>query len=591
MANLSLDPSSASIPRPEYPRPILQRDQWENLNGRWLFDYDPEDVGMAERWFDAHNFGSSIIVPFPVESESSGIHDTSPPDIVWYQREFEAPSWNADRLHLNIGACDFWTRVFVNGLEVGQHRGGYTPFSLDVTHALVTGTNMITIRVQDSNSWMQPRGKQEGTTRWPIDYDSVTGIWQTVWLEPVNGDHITETSASYHLEASTLSLTLGFSTHFTGDVEVRVLEAADQIASYSEHCDGRSELRMTLALDNPRLWSADDPFLYTLEFVLARDSVELDRVQSYTGLREILVVDGRIHLNGSPIYLRGILDQGYFPEGWYAPVDDKALQRDVELTKAMGFNFVRKHQKAEDPRYLYWADKLGLMVWVEMPSGKIFSTELIESLTHEWMALVRRDRANPCVISWVPFNESWGVWHLSTRGEQRAFVDAMVSLTHSLDQSRPVIGNDGWEYTSGDLWTLHIYEGDGKPVADKLEEVLADPAIPITGISHPRAGALPGSDISGLPVLLTECGGVGFLPEEFEGEGFAYGSIPETQEQLEKRFRQVASNVNDAEKLCGFVWTQLTDIQQEINGVLYFDRTPKLPISTLKNIFGSIGKA
>lgn len=578
------------IPRPEYPRPILQRDTWLNLNGEWLFDYDSDDRGMEGRWFLAHAFAMKIIVPFSVESEASGLHDTSPPDIVWYQRNFEAPNWHGERVKLNIGACDYWTRVFINGLEVGQHRGGYAPISLDITHALMDGVNRITIRVQDSNSWMQPRGKQEGTTRWPIDYDSVTGIWQTVWLEPVNKTHITELFATYHLEDSTLSLLLGFSTHFTGDVEVSLLDADILLATSSAHCDGRSEARITLQLDNPRLWSPDNPCLYKLKLKLLSDSIEVDSVRSYTGLREISMVDGRIFLNGSPIYLRGVLDQGYYLKGWYTPVDDETIQHDIELIKAMGFNFARKHQKAEDPRYLYWADKLGLMIWAEMPSGKIFSTELIESLSHEWMALIRRDRAHPCIISWVPFNESWGVWHLSSRPEQRAFVDAMVSLTHSLDPSRPVIGNDGWEYTSGDFWTLHLYESGETPIAKKLEAVLREPTTTITEIGHPRVGALPGADISGLPVLLTECGGIGFLPDGFAGDEFAYGPIPGTADELEARFNQIATQINDAQLLSGFVWTQLTDIQQEINGVLYFDRTPKLPLATLRKIFTSIGK-
>jgi hypothetical protein len=480
-------------------------------------------------------------------------------------------------------------------LEVGQHQGGYSPFSLDITHALAAGLNKITIRVQDSNSWMQPRGKQEGTTRWPIDYDAVTGIWQTVWLEPVNKDHITETAISYHLATATLSLLLGFSRHFTGDVEVSLLHAGSLVATSTQHCDGRSEVRVSLSIKDPKLWSPDSPFLYDLKLNLSQDATELDSVHSYAGLREISVEDGKTFLNGEPVYLRGILDQGYFPGGWYTPVDDETIKRDVELTKAMGFNLARKHQKAEDPRYLYWADKLGLMIWAEMPSGKIFSTELIAALSSEWVALVRRDRAHPCIISWVPFNESWGVWHQSSRPEQRAFVDSMVSLTHSLDQSRPVIGNDGWEYSSGDFWTLHLYESeqgeDDKSIAARLESIMLDPATSVTGTEHSRVAALPGSDVSGLPVLLTECGGIGFLPSGFEGDEFAYGSIPETEEELEERFRKIANSVNEARMLGGFVWTQLTDIQQEINGVLYFDRTPKLPLATLHKIFTSIAKS
>jgi beta-galactosidase/beta-glucuronidase len=577
------------IPRPEYPRPILQREQWLNLNGYWELAYDEEDSGLKEKWFLNHTFEKSILVPFTVESEASGIQDTSPPDIVWYQRSFDRPDWSAQRIMLNFGACDYDTRVFINGIEVGQHRGGYSPFSLDISHCLIAGSNKVTIRVQDSDSWMQPRGKQEGTTRWPIDYDAVTGIWQTVWLEPVSVDHVTEIASSYSLATCELHLTIGCSTHFQGELEVNLKDNGNIVATQFRECDGRSETRISLTVTSPKLWNVDNPALYDLDIKLKHGSKTLDEVQSYAGLREISIKDGNLLFNGSPIYLRGVLDQGYFPSGWYTPIDDEAIRRDIELTKSMGFNLARKHQKAEDPRYLYWADKLGLMIWAEMPSGKIFSTELIESLTREWTALVRRDRGHPSIISWVPFNESWGVWHVASRPEQRAFADAITHLTKALDTSRPVIGNDGWEYSSGDLWTLHIYEGGSQQIAANLENVLREPTSSITGEEHPRVGALPGTDITGLPVLLTECGGIGFLPPGFVGDEFAYGPIPATSSDLEHRIKNVAHDINHATQLQGFVWTQLTDIQQEINGLLYFDRTPKLPIEDLNDIFRNIG--
>jgi len=578
------------VPRPEYPRPILRRSDWKNLNGHWAFDYDTDDKGLKEKWFLDHEFKKSILVPFTVESESSGIHDSSPPDTLWYQREFERPDWSAESVLINFGACDYYTRVFINGIEVGQHRGGYSPFSFDISHCLKIGTNRVTVRVQDSNSWTQPRGKQEGTTRWPIDYDSVTGIWQTVWLEAVNTDHVTEISSSYTMETRELILTIGFLTRFYGTLEIDLLDGGTTIVSQSKECDGRSEVKVSLIVNDPKLWSTEDPWLYDLDIRLTNHSATLDTVQSYAGLREISIQDGNVFINGSPIYLRGVLDQGYFPSGWYTPIDDEAIIKDIELTKAMGFNLARKHQKAEDPRYLYWADKLGLMIWAEMPSGRIYSSELIEALTTEWMALLRRDRGHPCIISWVPFNESWGVWHIASRPEQRAFVDSIVQLTKALDSSRPVIGNDGWEYTSGDLWTLHIYEGGRRSISENFEKVLQDPFSTITEVGEQRVGALPGSDVEGLPVLLTECGGIGFLPADSTGNEFAYGSIPESVHDLQQRIESVARDINGMHRLRGFVWTQLTDIQQEVNGLLYFDRTPKLSLDILQAIFSSIGR-
>lgn len=579
-----------AIPRPEYPRPILARDHWLNLNGPWLFRMDAEDEGLHAGWFTSGlPDASEITVPFPVESEASGIHETEPADVVWYQRDVEIPGEWQRTVALRIGACDYWTRVFVNGQEVGQHRGGYAPFAFDIQHAAKPGTNRIVIRVEDSLSWTQPRGKQAGTTRWPIDYDSVTGIWQTVWLEPLPAVSIESTALKYSHATGELTYTACFSAKVEGTLTAEISRNGQLVASASVETGLRSEARMHMLIEDGDLWSPDAPNLYDVKLTLFNQHAnEYDEVSSYLALREISVEDGKLCLNGKPLYLRGVLDQGYFPGGWYTPLTDEAIRSDVELTLAMGLNCTRKHQKAEDPRYLYWADKLGLMVWAEMPSGKIFSTELIETLTREWMDLVKRDRAHPSIIAWVPFNESWGVWHQADRPEQRAFVDGVTALTKALDQTRPVIGNDGWEFSSGDLWTLHLYYAN-RDIATRLAELINKPATSVTDEygGHTRPGALPGADVTGLPILLTECGGVGF--GRYSDSDFSYGELPQTEQELEESIRQIANMIDAADPLQGFVWTQLTDIQQEINGLLYFDRQPKLPLSTLRQIFSSIG--
>lgn len=580
-----------TLPRPEYPRPILVREQWLNLNGPWSFRMDPEDEGMNARWFESGVPDASLItVPYPVESEASGIHEIEPSSVVWYERDVELPNEWQGRVTLRIGGCDHWTRAFINGLEVGQHRGGYAPFAFDIQHALTPGTNRITIRVQDSLSWTQPRGKQAGTTRWPIDYDSVTGIWQTVWLEPLPAVSIESTAFRFSHASGELVYTVCFSGQVEGELEVEISRHGEHVASATVETGLRSEVRQTFTIENGDLWSPESPDLYDVHITLTNhDTGERDRVISYLALREVAVADGELQLNGQKLYLRGVLDQGYFPGGWYTALTDEDIRSDVELTLAMGLNCARKHQKAEDPRYLYWADRLGLMVWAEMPSGKIFSTELIETLTSEWIDLVKRDRAHPSVIAWVPFNESWGVWHQAERPEQRAFVDGVVALTRALDQTRPVIGNDGWEYSSGDLWTLHLYFED-RDISARLSELIAAPAASVTDTQggHHRAGALPGADVTGLPILLTECGGIGF--GRYGDEDFSYGELPQTEQALEAGVRAIADMISSAEQLQGFVWTQLTDIQQEINGLLYFDRQPKLPLSTLKEIFSGIGE-
>lgn len=574
-----------TLPRPEYPRPLIVRENWLNLNGTWAFTEDPDNQGLAEKWFSGQlPANTEIIVPFPVESEASGIGKPQPADVVWYQRKFELPDDWSDRIAIRIGASDYRTHVFVNGLEVGQHTGGYTPFSFDISHALQPGENSLTIRVEDSPSWTQPRGKQAGTTRWPIDYDSITGIWQTIWLEPLAEVSIESIHSQFSLASAELILSAQFSSHVDGVLTVRVMKDGNLIAEQSVDTQLRAEAKAILSIPDPELWSPESPELYDIELTLTNQA-GTDSVRSYAGLRELTISEGKLCLNGEVLYLRGVLDQGYFPGGWYAATDDEQIHKDIELTLAMGFNCARKHQKAEDPRYLYWADRLGLMVWSEMPSGRIFSTGLVQTLTEQWMDLVNRDRGHPCVIAWVPLNESWGVWHQAERPEQRTFADALYHLTRSLDTSRPVIGNDGWEYSSGDIWTLHLYD-NAEQISQKISGMMSHPGASVTGdLQRPRAGVLPDASTDGLPVILSECGGVGF--GTYHQDEFSYGDIPTSESELEERIRETVRAILAQPALQGYVWTQLTDIQQEINGLLYFDRTPKLPLETFKEIFTS----
>ncbi|MFT7247171.1 MAG: beta-galactosidase/beta-glucuronidase [Candidatus Azotimanducaceae bacterium] len=585
-------------PRQEYPRPTIVREQWLNLNGEWRFQPDLADSGLMNRWYEDPQFDHTIVVPFPIESEASEIHDLTPSPINWYARAFELPAeWQAECVRLNIGACDHWTRVFINKLEVGQHRGGYSPISLDISHALKTGANQLVIRVEDSMSWTQPRGKQAGTTKWPIDYDTVTGIWQTVWLEPISKLHINALHSQFNLDRSELTCWIETSHQNRKELLVELICDGQVLISTTANFNDRAEARAKLIIPNPELWSPESPFLYDLRIRLLDQEIKddencLDEIKSYVGLREIGTDKESITLNGKPIYIRGVLDQGYFEKGWYTAVDDQMLKRDVELTLALGFNCARKHQKIEDPRYLYWADQLGLLVWEEMPSGRVFSNELVRTLSNEWADIIKRDRQHPCIIAWVPFNESWGIWNQIDRPEQRAFVDGIVGITRAFDQSRLVVGNDGWEYSSGDLWTLHLYEGESSTLAERLDSLMTNPSAAINGDDSAvgkKVGALLNANVEGLPIILTECGGIGFVPGHLKGDEFAYGELPQNANELAKRFRTVADTIDKAKKLKGFVWTQFTDVQQEINGVLYFDRTPKFPLDEIRKIITSIG--
>jgi hypothetical protein len=584
-----------ALPRPEYPRPILVRPRWLNLNGAWELAYDPEDRGLAEGWEQGRRFERRVVVPFPLESELSQVGDPSPPPIVWYRRRFALPSgWAGARTLLRIGACDFETRVFVNGRGVGHHRGGYAPIACEVGHALRAGENELVLRVEDPPVWTRPRGKQAaGAFRTPVDYDTVTGIWQTVWLEPLPDVSIEEVFTRYRCAGSELAVHVVLSAPAALRVEA-VLAAGGREVARAEAAPLGRELALRMQVPAPRLWHPADPFLYDLRVRLLRDGRELDAVASYAGLREVGTAEGRLTLNGEPFFLRGVLDQGYFPGGWYTAASDAALRRDVELVLALGMNTARKHQKAEDPRWLHFADRLGLLVFAEMPSGREFGSELVTDLSREWGALVRRDRAHPSVIAWVPFNESWGVWRQAERPEQRAFVEAMVGVTRALDPTRLVVGNDGWEFAAGDLFTLHLYAGETEALAGDLARLLRDPHADVLPPGQPlgrRRGALPGADPAGLPVLVSECGGIGFIePGAPRPEGlFVYGPLPETPEAFEARIRQVLAALAGSRRLAGFVWTQLTDVQQEVNGLLGFDRRPKLPLERLRALFSAVG--
>lgn len=592
----------SDIPRGEYPRPELRRPRWLCLNGLWELELDDADHGLAAGWHTGRAFSRRIVVPYPLESELSGIGDRTPHPIVWYRRCFTLPEgFLAERLVLRIGACDHAARVFVNGREVGTHRGGYTPFGFDVAHCLRLGENELVVRVEDRETWAQPRGKQiTGGGGTGIDYDAVTGIWQSVWLEPLPELCVESVWSRYSLEQRELAVQVEFgAAHdvalFGGEVEATLFDGEVEITRGSAPGFGRPEARVVLAVPAPRHWSPDDPHLYRLVVRLLREERVVDAVECDVGLREVSWQGGSLRLNGEPLYLRGLLDQGYFPGGWYAAATDADLRRDVELVRAMGFNMVRKHQKAEDPRFLYWADRLGLLVWAELPSGRDFTTQLVTSLASEWAALVRRDRMHPSIVGWVPMNESWGVWQQATRPEQRALVEALTALTRALDPGRPVLGNDGWEWSTGDLRGIHSYAPTGEALVRHLRAILADPDAEVLLSSEllgPKRGVLPGADATGRAVVLSECGGIGYVAAQgpaLERELFVYGSLPRTPAQLEARLRDLAAGIAALPELAGFVWTQLTDVQQERNGLLDFERRPKLPLETLREIFGALG--
>jgi beta-galactosidase/beta-glucuronidase len=506
--------------------------------------------------------------------------------VVWYRRAVEIPAeFLAERLLLHVGACDYEARVWVNGAEVGWHRGGYAGFACEIQSAAHPGVNEIVIRAEDRPHWSQPRGKQiVGDQPVLIDYDRVTGIWQTVWLEPVRDVYVTEAWSRFDLGSGRLVVEAEASTASDGELEVVLSFAGGEVARGRAWFQGGREARVNLDVAAPRLWSPADPALHDLRLRLVERDGVLDEVDSYAGLRQWTRHGRELRLNGEPFYLRGLLDQGYFPGGWYTAPTDADLERDIRLMQAAGFNGARKHQKVEDPRWLWWADRLGFVVWGEMPSGRQFGSALVADLTREWIEIVRRDRMHPCVMAWVPLNESWGVDAVDRSPRQREWVRALEHLTRALDPDRWVVANDGWQFFCGDLWGVHCYESGGEALGARLRQVLDHPA---TEVTPARVAALPDAATAGVPILLTELGGVSYRDPARPAAGDEWGyRVARDAPDLARRLRELAGAVREAPEFAGFVWTQFTDVQQENNGLFYFDRTPKLPLEELRQIFG-----
>ncbi len=470
-----------SVPRPEYPRPQFVREQWLNLNGEWEFAFDDDDRGRELGWQYGLSLERRIVVPFPYQCELSGINDKSIHEIVWYARTFDAPSeWRGQDLLLHFGAVDYSTTLWVNGQEVGHHQGGHVSFLFDIAPYLQPENNRITLRVVDRQDMKQPRGKQSGAgLPREIDYYCTTGIWQTVWLEPVPPVRIEELQITPHASRSTLELVVHLhAPSCVRRLEVEVLDGETIVARAVEETTTASE-RMHLNIPFAKLWSPESPCLYDLKISLFEGEKLLDEVRSYFGMRDVELRDGFVWLNGRKTYLAMVLDQGYWPESYLAAPSDEALRADVEWTKRFGFNGSRKHQKVEDPRWLYWCDVLGLLVWEEMPNAREWSYEAEEMLAAEWKRAVQRDYNHPCIIAWVPVNESWGFPSLGQHPGQYAFIERMVAMTRQLDHRRPVIDNDGWEHTDiTDICAIHDYTPTAALLRERYQETASGGELP-----------------------------------------------------------------------------------------------------------------
>jgi beta-galactosidase/beta-glucuronidase len=579
------------------PRPQLIRPGWTDLCGRWRFAFDDEDRGVDARWYrDPSALTRTITVPYPPESELSGVQERAPHPVVWYQRGFEVPHLPpGHRIVLHFGAVDYTATVWVNGLQAGHHEGGHTPFRLDVTDAVDTGsrTQSVVVRAQDPpGDGTQPRGKQDWRPE-PHDiwYHRTTGIWQPVWFEVVPALHLAELHWTPHLADASVTCEGELSRDPAPGTAVRLTLrlGGEPLARQSVVVDRRG-FRFDVAIPAARhgqerarlLWSPEHPVLIDAEVEVLDGDAIIDTAASYFGMREVGVADGRFLLNHVPYYLRLVLEQGYWPESQLAAPGGEALRREVELIKELGFNGVRVHQKAEDPRFLHWCDRLGLLVWGEAANAYEFGPTAVERLTREWLEILRRDRSHPSVVAWVPINESWGVPDIAVSPRQAHFANALYHLIKSVDPTRPVISNDGWETAETDFYGVHDYAPTGAALRARYGDRDAIRRTLANGRPGGRRVLLTGDADPDRPVLLTEFGGLSYAPARGE-RWFGYSTVAD-EEGLVERLAELVSAVLDAEGLAGFCYTQLADTEQERNGLLTAGREAKVPAERIRAI-------
>ncbi|WP_368658838.1 glycoside hydrolase family 2 protein [Metabacillus halosaccharovorans] len=578
-----------SIPREEYPRPQFERTEWLNLNGEWNFKFDKENKGEKEKWYKKFDADKKIIVPFTYETKASGIEEEEFCPHIWYQKKITIPSeFEGKEIILHFQAADYKTKLWVNGMFVGERKGGQIAFSFKITDYLEETTELdIVVKNEDSQSCFQPRGKQRWLDQsYECWYVQTTGIWQTVWLEFLNEAHIHAVKITPDIDTESVefvyevggnidsSYVLKTSISFKG-LPIKTFDQAVSRPNQTMKTNIASEFHHWRVVH----WSPQSPNLYDVTFTLLKNGEVIDLVKSYFGMRKISIENGNVMLNNIPIYQKLILDQGYWEESHLTPPSEEAILEDIDKTFAMGFNGVRKHMKVEDQRYLYWADKKGLLVWSEMAATYEFSDEAVQNFTEEWMEVVKQHYNHPSIIVWTPFNESWGVKNIFTDRKQQNFTEGIYHLTKAIDSMRPVIVNDGWEHTVSDIITLHDYVEYGDEFLSRYEDKEKVVNNDIAFNKHKHAMA-QGYEYKGQPIIISEYGGIAFDSEK----GWGYGNQVKNEEDFLNRYESITQAIKDTPYISGFCYTQITDVQQEINGLLNEDRTPKVDLTKIKEI-------
>lgn len=570
------------LPRSEYPRPQFVRNDWVNLNGEWSYEFDFGKSGTHRNLQNSNSLKDRIQVPFCPESKLSGVEYTDFINCMWYQRMIDIPeNWTGKNIYLHFGAVDYYAEIYLDGNFVQRHYGGSSSFSVDITRQVKAGMrHNLVIRVTDDLR----SGKQTGGKQSPTFYSNgclytrVTGIWQTVWMEAVDRKGLKSAVLRPDIDQEQLFVSPEFFQESDNEIEVILKEGEKTIASRKASCVNGTML--VLPVRKMKLWSPENPFLYDIVYrIKDKQGNLLDEVTSYVGMRKIHTTDGKFYLNNQPYFLRLVLDQGYYPDGiWTAP-SDEALRKDIQLGKDAGFNGARLHQKVFEERYHYWADKLGYLTWSESASWAMNHDDELaaRNFIAEWTEVVIRDRNHPSIVTWTPFNESWGAGNVV----YPRLVRDVYRITKAIDPTRPINDASGDKHILTDIWGVHNYQQDPKILADAL--IGREGEEPYRNIRDDKSLAV----YEGQPYIVSEFGGIGWMKPEENGTSWGYGAVPEAMEDFYKRLEGLVQAMGSSNIVVGFCYTQLTDVEQEKNGIYYYDRTPKFDMNRIKAIFQS----
>lgn len=582
-----------SIPRPEYPRPQFVRKDWLCLNGAWQFEIDSSDSGL-ERKVHQRELTGTITVPFCPESSLSGVGNTDWMNAVWYRREVEIPSaWAGRQVLLHLQACDYDTTVWVNGQEVQRHRGGFTPITCDLSGLAKPGEKAtIVVRARDLKAVTgKPGGKQ---SLWyenrGCHYTRTTGIWQTVWMEPVSEVHLDRPRITPDLANSRFHLVQPITNSRPGTslrVTLKDSQGVVSTASVKADADFTPALDLNVPADRRQLWSIQSPFLYDIEIELLDAAGKvIDRAGSYAGLRSVTIDGQAVKINGVKVFQRMVLDQGYYAEGILTAPSDEALVNDIKLSMAAGFNAARLHQKVFEERFLYHADRLGYLVWGEFPDwGMDFEASRATYVT-QWLEVLRRDFNHPAIVGWCPLNETARDIEDKIDGLDDVMT-GMYLATKAMDTSRPVLDSSGYSHRirNVDIYDCHDYDQNPQTMLARQRKPLADGTPFANGAEHHRTWSWP---YRGQPYFVSEFGGIWWNPamagETDSLKTWGYGDRPRNVEEFYSRFKALCDLLLDDPNMFGYCYTQLTDVFQEQNGIYFFDRSSKFDMKRVHDI-------